>query len=39
MDGFCISRLMALLTLYKAATIKEDVAKQELEKENETIFI
>lgn len=39
MEGFCISRLLALLTLYKAATIREDIIKQEEAKENEEIFI
>lgn len=39
MEGFCISRLLALLTIYKAASIKEEIVKQEEAKENEEIFI
>lgn len=39
MEGFCISRLLALLTIYKAASIQEEIVKQEEAKENEEIFI
>ena len=39
MEGQLMSRLLALVTLYKAATIKEEIQQQEIAKENEEIYI